>query len=97
VDFQVRRLDSAVLVVPLQEHVLILGYKSKPSMVISRSLLVPSSFTTCAFLVCWDASYGPGYLITEGHVQVTFECLIWELFLGGSSAIFTLAKFLKWT
>jgi hypothetical protein len=75
----------------------LLGYKSKPSMVISRSLLVPSSFTTCAFLVCWDASYGPGYLITEGHVQVTFECLIWELFLGGSSAIFTLAKFLKWT
>jgi hypothetical protein len=52
VNFQVRCLDSAVVTVPLQERVLlILGYKSRSSMVISQSLLVPSSFKSCVFLV----------------------------------------------
>jgi hypothetical protein len=37
------------------------------------------------------------YLVTRRHPQDSTDCSTWKLLLSGSSAIFTLAKFLEWT
>jgi hypothetical protein len=44
-----------------------------------------------------SASYGPEYFVTRGQRQITTACSSWQLFLSGSSLIFTWVKFLEWT